>query len=1498
MSVDCVAIDNTWGPWAGACRWGLDFTLLFEESVFSILPSALLLLLSPVQITWLMHKNKRVEMGTLLPVKQGLIIILGLLKLSLLVIWIVAGPPRTRATLAAETLNFVAVFAISAVSFYEHVYRVAPSILLEIYLLLTIGFDAVRIRTLWLMPGAEAVAAIETVTLATKLGVAVAEGWSKKDLVQDPDSKYSREQLAGFYGRTLFLWLADTLWSGYHRPLNDSDLAGPRDEESAEQLRNSFRQIWSQNPNKEANSALFWTLFRSMPGHFLLPMIPRIAVVGITLAQPMLLERMLDFVQGGGYAQRQAVGYSLVGAFASLYCLTAVFNAWFHHASNKLALELRSQLIDAIYRHLLRLRLSALDTGKATTLINVDMQHIIDGSLILHDIWASFLTVAVAVYLLYLQIQLAFIAPLLCTLLMTVVGGLFGGPIGSRQVSWLAATESRVKATMSMISSFKEVKMLGLSLDYLKSLQNLRLDEVRLGRRFRRILSVIIVLSAASTELSILVAYGGFAIISKVHGVELTPQTIFASLALLRISLDPLFLLIQGTPTLVSMFKCLGRIQDLLNDDTFASIRSRGSHASSMSSLLKRRPTDSPGSYNPYPLYLQHVSHLGFAEFTPAADVVEISDATFCWKDRETPSLYVMSLSLQPASFAAIIGPVGSGKSTLLRAILGEVEQTSGSRRVRPNLRIAYCDQEPWLLDQSIRENIVGSLPFDEEWYETVVAASALTQDIAGLTKGDDTGVGSGGSGMSGGQRARIALARALYCRPELLLLDDIFSGLDRRSAQHIFASLFSPDGLLTKLQCAVALATHSTKFLSSFETIFVVNNGFITHQAGYPELLAEGLVVEETMADLEAPITAPPLPENGKEGAASTKDAMVEKDKDTQPPSDWSVYVYFFRSCGLAGMSLFFVLAAILAAERSFENVWLKMWAESTGDRLTFYITIFTGLIIGGLVLLYALCFFFFDILLTSSALNLYFGQLETLMKSSITYVISAGSTTIANRFIQDIMLVDDELPMALVNTTTALFGALAESVIVFISSKYVSVSVPVLVGFLFIIQKFYLRTSKQLRLMDIEAKAPLSAFMLETIQGIVSIRAFDRTAEFSRKNTARLDYSQKAMYMLLSVQVWLKMILDFVVAVLAVLVTTLAVKFRSTQSLGFLGLALVNLISLSNSFKYLITFWAQLETSIGAVARIQRFNLDVEPEEKGELPPTYPSWPGRGDIQISNVSATYSSSLTPALLDVTLHIPPGTKVAICGRSGSGKSSLLGTLLRCLDLTSGTIIIDGQDISRVSRDSLRKQVMTLPQKALFINDSIRKNMTLWDSSSLSPAEVDAEIESVLRRVGIWDALFAPKESAAPCGPQKVDLFSSSSSESDSKKEKDAKEDKEEEPLSLDSHLNPEERLSTGQQQLFCLARALFQRRTSQIVLMDEFTSSMDHETEMVIRQIVRDDLRDKTVIEVIHRLEHIISFDLVVVVDKGRIVESGHPRDLLQEEGGLLRELYQASKA
>ena len=279
-----------------------------------------------------------------------------------------------------------------------------------------------------------------------------------------------------------------------------------------------------------------------------------------------------------------------------------------------------------------------------------------------------------------------------------------------------------------------------------------------------------------------------------------------------------------------------------------------------------------------------------------------------------------------------------------------------------------------------------------------------------------------------------------------------------------------------------------------------------------------------------------------------------------------------------------------------------------------------------------------------------------------------------------------------------------------------------------------------------------------------------------------------------------------------------------------------------------------------------------------------------------------------------------------------SGKSSLLATLLRCLDLNSGSVIIDEQDISRISRDALRKRIMVLPQKPLFIHDSIRANMVLWeDNSSRNAEEIDAQIELFLRKVGIWDAIFARGPSASDSAPSssssstRVPFTSSTTDVTDipppldtpeeekpkskSKAKKSKSKPKAETPnpsspepvipTTLSTPLDAPSLLSAGQQQLFCLARALFQHNDpnneARIVLVDEFTSNMDHETETVVRETVARELAGRTVVEVLHRLEHILEFDLVVVLERGRVVEVGHPEELLAVEGGVLGGLYRS---
>ncbi|GKZ87413.1 hypothetical protein AnigIFM59636_003837 [Aspergillus niger] len=957
----------------------------------------------------------------------------------------------------------------------------------------------------------------------------------------------------------------------------------------------------------------------------LIPALPRGVMIAVTLVQPLLLQRILDFVQGEGYSERMSVGYGLIGACALLYGLTSVFNAWYAHASNRLALQIRNVLVDAIYSKLLRLPIAKADPGLITTLINVDMEHIIEGARVIHDLWAAVISVGVSLYMIYWKLGLAFLGPLLSTVVLTLLSTLYGDPIGERQIKWLAATDRRVRSTMTLLSHYREVKMLGLAAQYMKELKRLRIVEVHLARKFRRVLSLIITTSSASSQIALVAAYGGFAIVSRTRDEVMTTDTMFTSLALLQISTDPLFMLIQETPLLVSAYKCIQRVQSFLEEHS--SMQAKGT-------LSLQETVDAHGKdiieLNCKPLPDASVSLDG----EECGTLIKFHNACYSGGNTEGEVLLSdLTLVIRQGSAVVVAGSIGSGKSSLLKAILGELCFVSGYSYIRPHLRMAYCAQEPWLLNDTIRNNILGGRAMDSGWYQQVLEAVHLLPDLDSLSERDSTIIGHGGSRLSGGQRQRISLARAL--KPE----------------QGIIRAVFSPSGLLKSLECTVVLATHSDLCISKSDDVITMDQGRILFRGPSKKTFNTDEMIEnrnlENNDNFENLKTAStPTESTTVASVDSVARSLPDEDESAATaPSDWSIYLFFVRSMCVPGFLVFVALAMAMGAERSFESVWLQDWAESKHpDHVAYYVGIFTGLVVGGLILLYITCWsvfitlrpilvtrlqpgfpnsVFFEFLMTSSSIGIYGDQLESLIRGPVSYVISKGSDSIANRFIQDIMLLDNDLPMAWLNTFTALCAALSETIIVLLSSKYLVISVPFLVGGLWVLQRFYLRTSKQLRLMDIESKAPLSGFVNDTISGLLTVRAFGRIDEFQCQARQLLQTSQAANYMLLSIQVWLKMILDFIVMILAVAVTGLAVGLRSQRSVGFLGLALVNLISLSSTIRYVMTFWVDLETSIGAAARIRQFNISMTPEDDPSNRPEHKAGFANGNVAFQDVSA-----------------------------------------------------------------------------------------------------------------------------------------------------------------------------------------------------------------------------------------------------------------------------------
>jgi ABC-type multidrug transport system fused ATPase/permease subunit len=458
---------------------------------------------------------------------------------------------------------------------------------------------------------------------------------------------------------------------------------------------------------------------------------------------------------------------------------------------------------------------------------------------------------------------------------------------------------------------------------------------------------------------------------------------------------------------------------------------------------------------------------------------------------------------------------------------------------------------------------------------------------------------------------------------------------------------------------------------------------------------------------------------------------------------------------------------------------------------------------------------------------------------------------------------LVDSELPSSYADFILAFIDCgFGLALMAASGTGYFAATIPVVLAALYGIQKYYLRTSRQLRILDLEEKAPLYTLFGETAAGLASVRAFGWTEKFAQRNLELLDRSQRPFYLLWCIQRWLGIVLDLLVTVLITILMVIIVVKRQSIEPGLVGLGLLSTVNLSSSLTNLVRQWTLLETSIGAISRLREFAKSTVSEHKGwEVDAVSPQWPEKGRVDFTRFEASYSADSVMVLKDVDLDIHHGEKVGICGRSGAGKSSVLGSLLHLLEFRSGQIQIDGVDISRVPRETLRGRLNVIPQEPWWITtESVRFNMDPWaatDTGLRTPGDSHDRDElfiSALAQCQIWSVI--------------------------------------QEKGGLDAIMTLEF-LSHGQRQLFCLARALV--RKSKVVVLDEVSASVDVKTDELMQRIIREEFTDCTVIAVAHRLNTIVDFDRVVVLGKGEIVEVGIPSELLQKQGSAFKGLYES---
>lgn len=911
-------------------------------------------------------------------------------------------------------------------------------------------------------------------------------------------------------------------------------------------------------------------------------------------------------------------------------------------------------------------------------------------------------------------------------------------------------------------------------------------------------------------------------VLAKNHGV-LNSEQAFTALSIIALLTTPVESLVQAIPQLGSATACLDRIEEFLLKPSApsASVGQSPILLTSEEGIeMSRIPSE---------------DHQRVSETASRSILAEMNDASFGYKANEPAVIRHITATIIERSLTVIYGPVGSGKTTFIRALFGDARLCEGSVQCHSGA-VSYCAQEPWLPNVRIRDAIVMKKTYSEEWYNTVLRACCLLPDLDSLPQGDQTKIGTKGVSLSGGQRQRLALARALYARNQLLLADDVLSGLDVATASRVFDRVFGRAGICKQYHLTAVFVTQNVKYAPGADQIIVFGQNGNIRGIGPFESVREFLDGETSVAGSDCEESEQPKSLHVLKVVGDTR--QKEEEDKFRKTGDFSIFKYYVNSAGLIVSCAALALCSGAIFFLLFPQVWLKWWAESDNRNNTTYVAVYFSLAVAANVLGGCAMLFFTTVFIPLTSRSLHHYLLDAVLDAPYSYFTSTDSGVTLNRFSQDMAMIDANLAGNAYMTLTSVLQGVMEAGLIIAGSVYLTAAIPAVLAAIFAVQKVYLRTSRQLRYLDLETQAPLQTHFLESIEGLSTIRAFGWQEDTQNASWRLLDLSQRPYYLLRCIQVWLGLVLDLISAGLAILVVSIAVSLESKTNAGSIGVSLISILGFNTTLTNIVNSWTGMETSLGAVARVKNFVSSTELENslvEEALPPAQ-EWP-LGQIDFNSLAASYKVTSEPTLNGLDLHIRPGEKIGICGRTGSGKSSVISALFRMVQTTSGSLEIDGIDVRKVSTQTLASNIAAISQEPLLLPGSLRFNVDPYGHAQ------DEEIILALTKVGLWETLH-------------------------------------EREITLDGPLT-QNSLSIGQQQLLGVARAIL--RKTKILVLDEVTSSLDTQAENTVMDLIKNEFVGSTVIAVAHRVKTLLDFDRIVVLEGGRIAEIGTPAELLR---------------
>ncbi|RVE50388.1 hypothetical protein evm_004925 [Chilo suppressalis] len=1278
--------------------------------------------------------------------------------------------------------------------------------------------------------------------------------------------------------RIFFWWICPVLVTGNRRDVIEDDLIVPSKIYNSKQQGDKLEKSWlaeAELAERQNRKPSLWVALRN--AYWLEYMTGAIYVSTITAArivQPMLFGQLLSFwtvdsqmtsFDAGMYA------FAMLGLnFVTMMCQ--------HHNSlfvMSFSLKIKVACSALLYRKLLRLNqvsVSEVAGGKLVNLLSNDVARFDFAFMFMHYLWIIPIQVAVVLYFLWgVGGYAPFVGLFGVTIMILPIQACLTQLTASVRRKVAMRTDKRIKLMNEIINGIQVIKMYAWEKPFQLVVRALRAHEMSALRKAIFIRSVFLGFMLF-TERSIMF----FTVLTlTLSGSMISATTVYPIQQYLSTILINLTLILPlAIATLSEMKVSLERIQTFLElDEREALSHKNGTSNGALNRTLfggKEIILDPMITAKKYAAtgVLERDTEVNKSA-KPSEFAIELSGVTASWKDvtAEEATLKNLSIRVRPGKLCAIIGPVGSGKTSLLQLLLNELLPQSGSMTI--NGKVSYSCQESWMFPGTVRDNILFGTPYDATKYKEVCRVCCLVPDFKQFPYGDLSLVGERGVTLSGGQRARINLARAVYRDADIYLLDDPLSAVDANVGRLLFEGCIR--GYLREKTCL--LVTHQIHYLNDSNWIVILKDGAVENMGTYDDLVKSGKDFSLLLKELQEG------DDTGKEGNNEKRPSMhrgisvrseenpedeieqvLEAEERAKGNLKWSVvsqYLSLVKSYPILMLAVLTLLMTQAAA--TFTDYWLSAFTNavdayvqtvpedeipdpglgtSLGSLTTGQYLYIYGSVILGIIVFSQLRILTFVIATMRASQNIHDLIFHNLIQALKRFFDTSPSGRALNRFSKDLGAVDELLPRSLLETLQMYLAMSSVLVLNAIALPWTLIPTAFLVVLFVLLLRWYLQAAQAVKRLEGTTKSPVFGMINSTISGLSTIRSSNAEHRLQKQFDQAQNLHSSAFYTFLGGSSAFGLYLDALCLVYLGLVMTIFIvfEFDGVIPVGSAGLAVSQSMVLTMLLQMAARFTADFLAQMTSVERTLEYSKLPKEQYMDEGPTVPPStWPATGQIKFVNVFMKYGTEDPYVLTNLNVEIQSGWKVGVVGRTGAGKSSLISALFRLTDI-EGSIKIDGIDTFGIAKSLLRSKISIIPQEPVLFSASIRYNLDPFDKYS------DDDIWRALEQVELKEAVPALDYMVTEGGSN----------------------------------------FSMGQRQLLCLARAVL--RSNKILIMDEATANVDPQTDALIQKTIRREFAACTVITIAHRLITIMDSDRVLVMDQGQAVEFDWPYVLLSK--------------